>query len=232
MRLPFTKLLSFTCVVLLGACGSLPGVPGIGGARDVTQRTEELMPPVEATEPGAQTAQRAALPVVAVPVPDLNPGTQALFDRAVSLMQDGQYAAAEVLFQEITSDQPELAGPWVNLGYIHMHSGEIDAAEYNFGEALKANPRNCDALNQLGVIARRAGRFADAEKHYTACIDANPNYANAHLNLAILYELYMGRLGEALAAYNEYQLVLPEPDKKVGGWMMDLERRVAAIAKR
>ena len=113
-----------------------------------------------------------------------------------------------------------------------MHSGEIAAAEYNFGEALKANPQNCDALNQLGVIARRAGRFADAEKHYRACIDANPNYANAHLNLAILYELYMGRLGEALAAYNEYQLALPEPDTKVGGWMMDLERRVAAVAKR
>ena len=82
------------------------------------------------------------------------------------------------------------------------------------------------------ACARRAGRFADAETHYLACIEAQPAYANAHLNLAILYELYMGRLGEALAAYNEYQLALPEPDTKVGGWMMDLERRVAAVAKR
>ena len=36
----------------------------------------------------------------------------------------------------------------------------------------------------------------------------------------------------ALAAYNDYQLMLPEPDGRVDGWVMDLERRVAAIATR
>ena len=42
---------------------------------------------------------------------------------------------------------------------------------------------------------------------------------------------YMGKLSEALAAYNDYQLMLPEPDQRVGGWVMDLERRVAAFGR-
>jgi len=39
-------------------------------------------------------------------------------------------------------------------------------------------------------------------------------------------------LGEALAAYNDYQIALPEPDRRVAGWVIDLERRVGAIAQR
>ena len=32
--------------------------------------------------------------------------------------------------------------------------------------------------------------------------------------------------------YQDYQLVLDEPDPKVNGWLVDLERRVAAYAQR
>ena len=231
MRRAFTRLLALSAVLFLTACGSMPTLPGLGDG--APREAVTLEQPVEATDPQTDVAPVVApAPGIAVETPRLNAGTQALFDRALSLMQSEQYASAEVLFTEITEDQPELAGPWVNLGFIHHHNGDEAAAQEAFEKAVAANPYNCDARNQLGVIARRAGRFADAETHYLACIEAQPAYANAHLNLAILYELYMGRLGEALAAYNEYQLALPEPDRKVGGWMMDLERRVAAVAKR
>ena len=213
------RAFGFLALLVLSGCASLPKLANADWANDAAV-TESAAP----QSPIEQLEQAAAGPV--------DPRAQEEFESALAVLRSGELADAKTRFAKLSQRYPELAGPWVNLGYIHLHSGEIDAAEYHFAEALKANPQNCHALNQLGVIARRAGRFADAEKHYAACIDANPNYANAHLNLAILYELYMGRLGEALAAYNEYQLVLPEPDKKVGGWMMDLERRVAAIAKR
>jgi hypothetical protein len=58
------------------------------------------------------------------------------------------------------------------------------------------------------------------------------DYAPAYLNLAILYELYMGRFADALLAYQDYQLALPQPDSRVSGWMMDLERRISALATR
>ncbi len=229
MHRVFTRTLGLAAVLFLTACGSMPGVPLLGGGEPREEKMHEQ--PAAELQTGAAPVV-APLPGIAVETPELNAGTQALFDRAVSLMQAQQYAAAEVLFAEITDDQPELAGPWVNLGFIHAHNGDQAAAQQAFEAAIAANPYNCEARNQLGVRARRAGQFVDAETHYLACIEAQPGYANAHLNLAILYELYMGRLGEALAAYNEYQLALHEPDTKVGGWMMDLERRVAAVAKR
>ena len=231
MQHAFIRALALGLIGLLSACGSLPSLPVLG-SDDAREETMAEAPQESAALPDTDPAVAAALPGIVVPTPELNAGTRALFERGLSLLKNGQYEAAQVLFEEITADQPELAGPWVNLGFIHAHNGEADAAAQAFQQALTANPHNCDARNQLGVIARREGRFSEAETHYRACIEAQPGYAHAHLNLAILYELYMGRLGEALAAYNEYQLALPEPDAKVGGWMMDLERRVAAVAKR
>ncbi|MEM9624217.1 MAG: tetratricopeptide repeat protein, partial [Pseudomonadota bacterium] len=143
-----------------------------------------------------------------------------------------KYAAAQVLLLELTDSQPELAGPWVNLSYTYLADGDQENAELSLQKALQANPKNCDALNQLGVLARQKGEFTAAESFYQRCIDADPNFAAAYLNLGILYELYMGKLGEALAAYNDYQVVLPAPDRQVAGWVMDLERRVGAIAQR
>ena len=53
-----------------------------------------------------------------------------------------------------------------------------------------------------------------------------PGFKDAYLNLGILYELYLGRLPEALAAYRQYQSLSSEPNRKVVGWVVDLERRL------
>ena len=101
-----------------------------------------------------------------------------------------------------------------------------------FEAALEANPLNCDALNAMGVMARERGEFDTAETLYRTCVNYDPTYAAAYLNLGILYELYLGRFPEALAAYQDYQLLLDEPDQLVAGWLLDLERRVANLAAR
>ena len=226
MRRRFTNAWLVALSVALGACSSVPA-PFTGSEEHSSIPADSAALREEVSGPELHT-----LPQAVVPTPPINSGNQALFDRGVDLMRAGNLAAAEVLFEELTADQPELAGPWVNLGFIYVGTGELDKAQAAFEQAVVANPANCDALNQLGVMARRDGRFQDAEKSYLACIEAQPMYAPAQLNLGILYELYMGRLSEALAAYNDYQLTLPEPDQQVSGWVMDLERRVAAIATR
>jgi tetratricopeptide (TPR) repeat protein len=86
----------------------------------------------------------------------------------------------------------------------------------------------CSARNELGVLLRRRGEFAAAEAHYLACLEHQPDFQPAHLNLGILYELYLGRLEEALAAYRRYQALAAQPDRKVGVWVVDLERRLGS----
>ncbi len=225
----FTSGILLMSSLLLGACANM-SIPLVGSSEPAM---ETATSPVAAELRLEQVGPAVNAPVgIVVETPPLHSGNQALFDRAVALIESGQLDAAEVLLLELTSDQPELAGPWVNLGHIYLASERPAEAEKMFLAALDANPHNCGALNQLGVMARRQGRFGEAEAYYQRCIDAAPLYPHAHLNLAILYELYMGRLGEALAAYNDYQVMLSEPDARVSGWVMDLERRVAAIATR
>ncbi|MCH8140834.1 MAG: hypothetical protein IH908_04485, partial [Proteobacteria bacterium] len=80
--------------------------------------------------------------------------------------------------------------------------------------------------NQVGVLSRQFGDFRGAEELYQACLKQMPEFKDAYLNLGILYELYLGKLPEALAAYRQYQLLSQQPDRKVLGWVMDLERRL------
>jgi lipoprotein NlpI len=219
----YTNCLLLTLCLAVGACSSL-SLPMLGG--------DDSRSPKE--EASVTTEQDRALIHVAqaTPIPTLHSGSQALFNRGVALLREGKLDPAQVLFEELAEDQPELAGPWVNLGYIHLVRDDSEQALAAFDQALEANPRNCEALTQMGVLARKSGQFEEAELYYQSCLEVRPDYANARLNLGILYELYMGRLGEALTVYNDYQHMLPEPDNRVTGWVMDLERRVAAIATR
>ncbi len=221
----FTSSTLFLLCLSVAGCAQMPLDPD----------RQQVTAPAERTLPLADEPTLTALPMplpMPLSMPPLQSGSQELFDSGVNLLREGRLDGAQMLFEKLTAEQPELAGPWVNLGYIHLARGEQKQAQVALSQALVANPNNCDALNQMGVLARRDGRFEEAEKLYRRCLAVAPSYESARLNLAILYELYMGRLGEALAAYMDYQLMLSEPDSKVGGWVMDLERRVAAVATR
>lgn len=182
-----------------------------------------------ARDDGAEwTSAGAPGPITAVPAPEVSAENARAFEAAVAALQAGDSDKAEVLLLEITASQPELAGPWVNLGQVYLTKGDMESARQAFERAVAANPASCEAHTQLGVMHRQVGDFATAEEHYRACLEQVPGYADAYLNLGILYELYLGRLSDALAVYRQYQTLANDPDQRVEGWVMDLERRVGS----
>ena len=233
MPTKFTRapLLVLGLCIGLGACSNVPLSDSDPG--------DPFPNPIEASgasneaqaEP-TQGADLAGQPTSTIAVPPVLPGNRELFERAKRFLQEGNESAAQVLFLDLAESQPELAGPWTNLGHIAANSGDDESARGFLERALEANPHNCEALTKLGLMARKDGLFGQAEKYYQTCLEAQPFFGPAYLNLGILYELYMGRLDEALTAYNRYQLMMAEPSRKVAGWVMDLERRVASVAKR
>jgi len=174
------------------------------------------------------TSAGASGPIAETAAPEVSADNARAFDAAVAALQTGDTDKAEVLLLEITASQPELAGPWVNLGQVYLAKDDMEAARQAFEQAVAANPANCEAHTQLGVMHRQVGDFATAEEHYQACLERVPGYADAYLNLGILYELYLGRLSDALAVYRQYQTLANDPDQRVKGWVMDLERRVGS----
>jgi tetratricopeptide (TPR) repeat protein len=153
--------------------------------------------------------------------------SEALFENALDAIRAQRYTEAESLLKELTTRQPGLSGPWVNLGSVYEALGDNDSAEGAYKRAIDANPSNCAAYVDLGVLARRSGDFLTAEANYLACIQRVPDFREAYLNLGILYELYLGRLDDALKSYQQYQALTPDPDLRVAGWVSDLERRIA-----
>ena len=159
---------------------------------------------------------------------DVNRRSANLFEDAVLAMQNQRFADAELLLLELTAREPELSGPWANLGTVYLALDDPRAARVAFQRAVEINPDNCAAHNEMGVMSRQIGDFITAEANYLACVERVPDFREAYLNLGILYELYLGKLPEALAAYRTYQSLLEAPDRRVDGWVMDLERRLTS----
>jgi tetratricopeptide (TPR) repeat protein len=158
---------------------------------------------------------------------EIDKKSAALFDTALEAIHQQRYTDAERLLTELTTRDPSLSGPWVNLGSVYAALGDEAAAETAYKHAIDANPDNCAAYTELGILARRNGDFLSAEANYLACVQRVPDFREAYLNLGILYELYLGRLNDALSAYQTYQALSNDQDRRVAGWVADLERRLA-----
>jgi tetratricopeptide (TPR) repeat protein len=147
------------------------------------------------------------------------------YAEAISAMKSGDIESAHTLLINLINQQPNLSNAHVNLGIIFITKKSFNEAENSFNLALKIDPNNIYALNQLGYIYRINGDFPKAKASYEKAIDINSDYANAHLNLGILYDLYMYDLENAIEQYKIYTNLSKE-DKKVDKWIVDLERRL------
>ena len=209
-------------LLVLTACSSGPkkadGPDAEQVATDATgQPQSPLLPPGPAT-PNPYLATK----------PSINRQAQQLFNDAIAAMAKKQWPQAENLLTRVTTQYPNLSGAYLNLGLVYQAKGELDKAEQALNQAVAANANNLDAYNQLGILKREAGDFAAAEEQYKKALAIWPFHPASHRNLGILYDLYMGKSEQALQHYQAYQQLLPEPDKLVNGWIVDLERRLGA----
>jgi tetratricopeptide (TPR) repeat protein len=150
------------------------------------------------------------------------------FTKANEAMVNGDLDFAEQELRWMIEQYPDLSGPTLSLALLHCISGNSEQAEIFFRKTIEKNSQNIYAYNQYGVFLREQGRFTDAEKAYQQALAIWPQYPDANINLAILYDLYMGRLEPAVKYYGIYRDLLEQPDRKIDGWIIDAERRLAS----
>ena len=156
---------------------------------------------------------------------------QQQFDQALEAMRLKQWSRAQATLKLLNADFPELSGPWLNLGITYIALDRPKQAEAAFQQAIAANANNLDAYNQLAAMKRKAGDFRSAESLYKRALEAWPEHAQSHLNLGILYDVYLGELVKAQEHYRAYQALQPEPDQRVAGWLLDLQRQPTMMAR-
>lgn len=152
--------------------------------------------------------------------------TRAQFETALAAQREGNWSEAERLHAQLLEENPRLSGPALNLALIYAQTQRPQQADEYFQRALKINPDNPVAGVQYGVWLREQGRLAEAETVYLQTIARDADCADAHLNLAILYDIYLGRLPEALEHYQRYAALKGDEQGPVPGWITDLQRRL------
>lgn len=155
------------------------------------------------------------------------PAAATQYRTAQVAMQAEDWRNASQILQSLTQNYPELSGPYVNLGIVRWRQNQIEQAETLFRKAISVNKLNNDAYNQLGVLLREQGRFDEAESVYKDALAVWPHAPVTLINLAILYDLYMGKFDQALASYELAAQVIEEPSVELQGWIIDLKRRLA-----
>lgn len=180
-----------------------------------------LAHPVSAAPAAVQAAQ---------PVDTTKGDPEQRFQAALKLMKDKQPAEAKAAFAALAQDFPQYSGPLNDLGVLQAQGRQRDQAIASFARATSADGRNAFAWGWLGILYRESGDYVHAEQAYRKAIELKPEDAAAHLNLAILYDAYLGRPAEALAQYREYQRIAGNGNLMVGVWMRQLEARLQPTA--
>jgi tetratricopeptide (TPR) repeat protein len=194
----------------LGACASAPAL--------VTQ-------PAPAVQQAASTGVSAAATLPAASEVPIDPAVRRTFDAARAALRAGRTADAERGFRDLIAKHPELGGAHANLGLILRNAGRHDESIAALEQAVKVSPQQPVFFNQLGVSYRHKGLFDKARQAYESALALDADYADAHLNLGVLLDLYLGEGAAALVHYERYLALSPGGDATVGKWVAELKNR-------
>jgi tetratricopeptide (TPR) repeat protein len=203
--------------LVMSGCGMMPSFG------DKSQETTSGAPAKSSKRRGAP--EEAAGAAVEAPLP---PEAVQQFDKAVSAMSAGDFAAAEQGFRALAAAYPTYSGPLLNLGILHAKAGKLEEAQKEISDAIARNGNNAAAYNQLGIVYRKLGRFKEADEAYSRAVQIDPNYALAYLNLGVLCDLYLNEPERALEAYERYLSLASSPDAKVNAWVSELKKRIGS----
>lgn len=210
-------------VSVLNGCGSTSTLPD---ARKPTPAVAvpSNKPPLAPTPVSTPTAPKPSVPSSASV--QLDAQSQKSYQAALAAMQNNQDANAEALLMAVVKAHPEFVEARTNLGIVLFRLGRYPRAEEELKRVVVDDSNNTVAYNYLGLVNRISGKFAESKAMYLQALNINPNYANAQLNLGILYDLYLRDLPKAMECYLRYQKLLPQEDKDVAKWIADLKRRI------
>jgi Flp pilus assembly protein TadD len=207
-RLPPLLVIATICVALAACASWLAPAP------------EQA--PAAAPQP-ARAEPPAAKPEKAEPV--VNAESLQLYQQALAALAAGRYPEAERALLAVARREPELAGPHANLGIVYARTGRAEQAFDSLKQAVRLNPKRAVYYNELGMMSRREGRFDEARGYYAKALELDPDCAHAHLNMGILYDLYLQDPAKAMQHYQRYRELTPSEAGTVTKWIADLQQR-------
>lgn len=154
--------------------------------------------------------------VVATQAPVATPVQLTEFKRAQSLLTEQKVAQAKQILETLLKQEPRFAGVAALLGQIALEQNNKSQALIYFEQALSANPYQAEALVALANRDQEQGDFAAAEEKLLRAVNKSPDHAQAHHNLAVLYELYLRQYESAISHYERYLALISNAESDSG----------------
>ncbi len=123
-----------------------------------------------------------------------------LLQTALSHLQTGQFAQAEILYQTYLRVDPRNAEVFYNHGLALQRQGKLDPAIISYRHALELKPGLLAALQNMGEALHVQGNLQAAEQCYRQALSLRPDHVEILNNLGIVLK-EQGRLDEAIAHY-------------------------------
>ena len=146
------------------------------------------------------------------------------YKKAMESIQKGQPEKAVAGLKKLTSANPGHTGLWVNLAVACYKAGDVKQATEAMTQATTLNDKVPELNNLAGLIAVDQGQYALAKKDYLQAITLNKNYADAHYNLALLYDIFYQDIAKALVHYERYLSLIDDEDPATKSWTDELKR--------
>lgn len=149
----------------------------------------------------------------------------ALFLAAKRAYDKDNLDEAGVLLQDLVSQTNKLSGPWVKLSDIALEKNQYQIAEERLIKAIDINKNNVNAYLRLAKIQRLQGEYVNAHHVYVKALSIWKDFPEAHLNLGVLYDVYLNEPVQARDHMKAYQFLTEGKNKKVDLWIEEIEKR-------
>lgn len=140
------------------------------------------------------------------------------------------FDAAEKILATITDKEPRLSGPWVMRGDIAVENKDLELATKHYVKAIEVNQVNFNAWLRLAKTQRERGLFRHAQNTYARALAIWPDAPEGHLNLGVLYDVYLNQPLKAQAHMEAYQLLAGAENQEAVSWLNEVRSRTGVVS--
>jgi tetratricopeptide (TPR) repeat protein len=157
------------------------------------------------------------------PTIEISDSDKEQFQSGLTALADNNDDKAESIFQDIINNKPYLAGPYCNIALIRFKDAKYQESLDLINKAIGLSENIAQAYNLRAQILIKMGKINEAKSDYLKAVNLDQNYANAHYNLALLYDIYLQDIPQAINHYEKYLSLLTQPDKVTQQWVDHLK---------
>jgi tetratricopeptide (TPR) repeat protein len=225
------QTLASICVVsllLISGCAGKVQLPE-AGQKVALKSTSQYIPKKSFVDGKEQPYEATENPYLNIRS-KVNKGSVLLFIEAKKAKRNGKLELAKQKLGVITKKDESLSGPWSMLGDIAIEEKQFKLAASHYKKSIEITRDNVNAYTGLAKAQRLMGEYNVAQNTLEAALQLWPDFPEAHLNLGILYDIYLNKPKQAQMHMEAYLYLTDYKNKLAETWLEEVRSRTGITA--